>query len=218
MTMRMMLTALLLVAAVASAQETAPKPLSVTVETLGDDEHGGVVTQVVFRFANPRRITEAGLFLEGSFTQEGRVPRNFRFSVPRKDDKLVQSSTHTRNGKLVKLTRWAIRPDPQNEMKAVHTFAAGKLDIDVRVVLDGDYGEPPTLVSSATQTFTIAKTNRPAPAADAPKAEEEAPRETGPVVISAVRRKDASPFVRVDVEVMPHVKRVAEDAFVLKEE
>src|SRR5688500_17453970 len=96
--------ALLLVSTVAAAQDV-PKPLSIALEPLGDRDLG-VVARVFFRFANPRAVTEAGLFLEGSFTQDGHVPRNFRFAVPRKNDKGVWNNTVQRNSKIVRQSRW----------------------------------------------------------------------------------------------------------------
>jgi|GEM_PF-3806424 len=67
------IVAALLLAPVIAAAQDLPKPLSIAIEPLGDRDQQ-VVARVFFRFANPRAITEAGLFLEGSFTQDGQVP------------------------------------------------------------------------------------------------------------------------------------------------
>jgi len=203
-------TALLLASAIASAQDT-PKPLSVALEPLGD-RGDAVVARVYFRFANPRAITEAGLFLDGSFTEAGQVPRNFRFAVPRKDDKLIWSNTFMRNEKTIRSSRWAVLPDQRNEMAVVRTFAEGKTEIEVRLILETDDGRGPLLIAKATETFTVTKTNRPL-AADAsddePNGKETAaPDEAGAVAIRALRRNAASSLYLVTVDVLPPVKRV----------
>jgi len=202
--------ALLLVSTVAAAQDV-PKPLSIALEPLGDRDRG-VVARVFFRFANPRAITEAGLFLEGSFTQDGHVPRNFRFAVPRKDDKGIWNNTIQHNRKIVRQSRWALLPDQRNEMSAVHTFDEGAVEIDVRLVLEADYGGQPRLIAKATETFTLAKTNRPyvVDASDSDEAnvtDDVAPDAAGAVTIRVPHRDVASLFL-VSVDVLPPVKRV----------
>ena len=202
--------ALLLVSTVAVAQDV-PKPLSIAIEPLGDLDRG-VVARVFFRFANPRAITEAGLFLEGSFTQDGHVPRNFRFAVPRKNDKGIWNNTIQHNSKIVRQSRWALLPDKRNEMSAVHTFAEGAVEIDVRLVLEADYGGQPRLIAKAMETFTLAKTNQPyvveaSVGDEAEVADEVAPEDEGAVTIRASRR-DITSFFQVSVDVLPPVKRV----------
>lgn len=49
---------------IVAAGQDAPKPLSIVVEPLGDDGKG-VVARVLFQFANPRAITQAGCFSKG---------------------------------------------------------------------------------------------------------------------------------------------------------
>jgi hypothetical protein len=205
---KLLVAALLLVSAVAAAQDV-PKPIAIALEPLGDDEHG-VVVRVFFRFANPRAITDAGLFLEGSFTQRGRVPRNFRFAVPRKGDKMIQHSTVTRNGEIVSQESWAVLPDQRNQMATVHTFAQGEVEVDVRLVLEGDRGGASRVVGEGTETVTLAKTNVPfAGAKDRVvlAAGAEVPERTGGVTIRAPRR-NASGLFLVDVDAGPSVKRV----------
>jgi len=213
--MRTLLAAALLLAATISAAEDAPKPLSISLEPLGDRD-GGVVARVFFRFANPRAITEAGLFLEGSFTQKGQVPRNFRFSVPRRDTKRVGTSTHVRNGKIVRQTVWAVKPDQQNQMATRHTFAEGEVEIEVRLVLEADYGGASKLVAEAAKTFIVAKTNRPYvaeagaddDAGDEAEAAVSEPEAVDAVAIRTARRKATTSLFAINVDVQPPVKRV----------
>jgi hypothetical protein len=211
--------ALLLAAATISAAEDAPKPIEISLEPLGDRD-GGVVARVFFRFANPRAITEAGLFLDGSFRQKGQVPRNFRFSVPRRDTKRVGTSTHVRNGKIVRQTVWATKPDQQNQMATRHTFAEGEVEVEARLILEADYGGASKLVAEAAKTFTVAKTNRPYVAdtdadtdadADAGNEDETSvaePEAVDAVAIRTARRKATTTLFAVNVDVQPPVKRV----------
>ena len=204
-------SALLVVSAIAAAQDAPPKPIAIALQPLGDRGHG-VVAEVSFRFANPRAITEAGLFLEGSFKQAGHVPRNFRVAVPRKNDRGIWNNAWLRNGKTVRVTRWALLPDKRNEAAMVHLFDEGPAEIDVQLVLEADYGGPPRLIATATETFTLAKTNRPLPDDvdfDEPAVPEAAvPEEAGAVTIRIPPRKDASSLFPVSVDVLPPVKRV----------
>ena len=201
--------ALFLIATVAVAQD-APPPLTIAIEPLGDVDHG-VVARVFFRFANPRAITEAGLFLEGSFLQDGKVPRNFRYAVPRKDDKFVWESTRRRNGRILHRTRWTLLPDQRNELSAIHTFVEGSAEIEVRLVLQGDYGHGPVLVAKAAETFALAKTNRPYATAE-DEIEEEAPaaapEDLRDVRIRVSRPESAHGLFVVSADVRPPVTRV----------
>ncbi|HYC88937.1 MAG TPA: hypothetical protein VEO54_06980 [Thermoanaerobaculia bacterium] len=208
--MRRLLAVALFLISVAAAAQDDPKPISIALEPLGDDGHG-VVVRVFFRFANPRAITEAGLFLEGSFTQRGRVPRNFRFAVPRKGDKMVWNKTIQRNSEIVNQERWAVLPDQRNELAAVHTFAEGEVEVDVRLVLEGDRGSASRVVGEGTETVTLAKTNVPFAAAQERvvlDAGTEVPERTGEVTIRAPRRNAASGLFLVEVDAGPSVKRV----------
>jgi Ca-activated chloride channel homolog len=209
--MRTLLAALLLASTVAAAQD-APKPLSIAIEPLGDTDHG-VAARVFFRFANPHAVTDAGLFLQGSFIQDGKVTRNFRFAVPREDDKAIWHNTVQRNGKTVRHSRWAVLPDQRNEMTAIHTFAEGAAEIEVRLILESDDGGVPLLVAKATETFTLAKTNHPYVAdadegAEAIIAEGVVPEAVGAVTIRNPRRDVAPNLFIVNVDVLPPVKRV----------
>lgn len=205
--MRIFLGAALLLASALAVAQDAPKPLTIALEPLGDRD-GHVVARVFFRFANPRAITDAGLFLEGSFTQAGHVPRNFRFAVPRKGDKLIWHNTRKRNGKLLRHTRWSVLPDQRNEMAAVHTFAEGATEIEARLVLEGDHGNGAKVVATATETFTLAKTNKPFAADDEEPAADEPEEPAGAVTMRAPQRNATSGLFRITADVLPPVKRV----------
>lgn len=220
--------ALLLLSVVAlrdARAEEAKKPLAIAIEPLGDNQHG-VVTRVFFRFANPRAITAAGLFLEGSLTQDGRVPVNFRLAVPRKGDKLIWNNTVRRNCRTIRNTRYAVLPDQRNEVELVQTLGEGTARIDARLVLEGDNGDPQRLISEAAETFTLQKTSRPYVLDDVevdveleieaepddgelpPVIEDATPLETGAVSIRAPRHNEESNLYFVAVDVLPPVKRV----------
>jgi Ca-activated chloride channel family protein len=213
------LTAAFLVLAMTAVAQDDPKPIEekfppiqISVEPLGDTPHG-VAARIRFEFANPRQITDAGLFLQGSFMQDAKVTRNFRFEVPRENDQGVWSNTFRRNGKTVRETRWALLPDKRNQMTAVHTFAVGQAEIEARLILEADDDGIPALVGKAIQTFTFAKTGKPyvaAPgdAAEGIFAEGIVPEATGAVTIRDPRRDVAPNLFIVNVDVLPPVKRV----------
>jgi hypothetical protein len=210
--MRTLCAAVLLVLSAVVPAQDAPKPLSIAVVPLGD-RHDDVMARVYFRFANPREITEAGLFLEGSFRQPGQVPRNFRYAVPRKGDKLIWSNTVQRNRKVVDRTSWAVLPDQRNEMTTEHRFFVGEAEIEARLVLEGDRGRAPATIAQATETFTFAKTNRPylmeGVAAIAPTLKPEvAPEAKGPVAIRGARPIAESGLFEISVDVRKPVRRV----------
>ena len=200
--------ALLLVSAIAAAQD-APPPLTIALEPLGDRD-GAVVMRVFFRFANPREITEAGLFVEGSIRQEGRLPRLFRYAVGRKNDRLILNRSFARNGKLVRLSRFAVLPDQRNEISAVHTFVEGKAEINAWLVLEADYDDPQQIVAKASETFTLAKTGRPYVVEESAQEEQTAaaPDVQGPVTLRALRRDTVTNLYTVSADVQPPVKRV----------
>ena len=206
--MRKWFAAALFAVTIPAIAEDAPQPLTIAFTPLGDRDTG-VVAELVFVFGNPRQITHAGLFLEGSIAQKGHVPRNFRFAVPRKGDKFVWNNVTTRNGKTLRHTRWTLRPDKRNEMAMVHVFSEGEAEIDVRLVLEGDYGAGPTLISKASETFTLAKTNRPFEfeVEEEPEPEPVAEPE-GPISIREPQFNAASKLHRIEVDVKPPVVRV----------
>lgn len=221
--MKTLLAAALIFVATFAVADDAPKAVSITIESLGDRD-GTVVTLVYFRFANPRRVTAAGLFLEGTFVQPGELPRGFRFAVPRKGDKLHWNETVSRNGKVVRRSKWSVLPDKRNEMSVEHVFSEGTAEVNVWLVLDGDQGDPQEVIAKATQTFTIAKTNKAYVAAateeieepevtqEADEAEEVAAAveydEVGPVEVRGTRCHSGSALYPVRADVQPPVKRV----------
>jgi hypothetical protein len=216
--MRNLLAAALLVVA-ASSFADQPKPLAISLEPLGDS-NGVVIARVIFRFANPRAITSAGLFLEGTFTQPGQVARSFRLAVPRKNDRMIWNHTVRRNGKIVRATRWSVLPDQRNEMAAEHPFVEGPTEIDARLVLEGDRGDPATVVSQATQSFAIRLTGEPYKIEEAVDEIVEEPDFRDAVVVEAARdpagavtlrgmpRHDGPGLYALQVDVLPTVKRV----------
>lgn len=120
----LLLHATLLFTLIAAAQDP-PKPITIALDPVGDRD-GGVVARMEFRFANPRAITRAGLFLEGIVTQQGRVPRSFRLTVPRKGDKLIWNDVRTRNGETTRHTQWTLLPDQRNAVTFLQTFDEGQ--------------------------------------------------------------------------------------------
>lgn len=140
------------------------------------------------------------------------MPRNFHFAVPRKGDKWIWNNVAMKNGKVTKLTRWSALPDQRNEMSMIHTFAEGEAEIQARLVLEGDYGNGPKLIAETTETFKLAKTNRPyvvdASEDDPVVTEEEIPEELRAVTIHAPRSSAESKLFPVGVDVQPPVKRV----------
>lgn len=187
--MRKLLLTLLAVALavpLVAQQPDAQKPIVIAVEPLGDNDAGEVVTRVSFRFPAPPEVTEEiALYLQGSFMQNGKVLRNFRYTVP---------------------------PDMRTSVTAVQAFAAGEFEIEARLVLPTD-DTAPIIIAKTAETFTVAKTNKPYVAtaqdgAEAVMAEGVVPETIGAVRIKAPRRDVAPNLFIVDVDVAPQVKRV----------
>jgi Ca-activated chloride channel family protein len=183
--MRKTLAAVLFVAlsSVAFAQEAA-KPITISLEPLGDTE-AGVAARITFRFAQPPEVPpETGLFLQGSLLQGGQVMRNFRFPV---------------------------MPN-SNSITTVQTFAPGEIEVEVRLVMPIEEGMP-VIVAKVAEKFTVATTNKPYIAseedgAEAVLAEGVLPEMVGAVKIKAPRRDVALNLFKVEVDVLPPVKRV----------
>ncbi len=173
----------------AAAQEPTtpapPKPITITLEALGDTEQG-VAARISFRFAQPPEVPpETGLFLQGSLLQGGQVIRNFRFPIA---------------------------PNTTNAISTVQTFAEGEVEVEVRLVMPIEEGSP-VIVAKVAEKFTVARTNKPYIAseedgADALLAEGVMPESVGAVKIRAPRRDVAPNLFIVDVDVLPPVKRV----------
>jgi Ca-activated chloride channel family protein len=186
--MRKPLVALILIAlsTIAAAQDPAPeKPITIVFEPLGDTEQG-VAARLSFRFAQPPEVPPgAEMFLQGSFMQGGQVIRNFRYPVTSETGSAITT---------------------------VQSFAAGEVEIEVRLVMPLDEGAP-VMIAKVTEKFTIAKTNQPYIAgtddgAEALMAEGVLPETVGAVKIKAPRRDVAPNLFIVDVDVLPPVKRV----------
>ena len=183
-TMRKLLTAALVaLASVAVAQEAA-KPITISLEPLGDTD-AGVAARITFRFAEPPEVPpETGLFLQGSLLHGGQVVRNFRY---------------------------AVKPN-SNSIATVQTFAEGEAEVEVRLVMPVEEGMP-VIVAKVAEKFTIAKTNTPYVAgaddgAEAIVAEGVLPEMVGAVKIRPPRRDVALNLFVVEVDVLPPVKRV----------
>jgi Ca-activated chloride channel family protein len=169
-----------------AAQQNAAKPIVITLEPLGDNDTGAVVTRVSFRFPTPPEVTEEiAYYLQGSFLQNGQVVRNFRHTVP---------------------------PDMRTAVTAVQSFAPGAVEVEARLILPTD-DVAPIIVAKVAETFTVALTNKPYVAsaddgAEAFLAEGVVPESLGAVRIKPPRRDVAPNLFIVDVEVQPQVKRV----------
>src|SRR5688572_22120122 len=184
--MRKTLAAVLLVAlSTAAFTQEAAKPITISLEPLGDTD-AGVAARITFRFAQPPEVPpETGLFLQGSLLQGGQVIRNFRFPIA---------------------------PNTTNAITTVQTFAEGEVEVEVRLVMPIEEGAP-VIVAKVAEKFTVAKTNKPFVAsaedgADAVLAEGVMPETVGAVKIRAPRRDVAPNLFIVDVDVLPPVKRV----------
>jgi VWFA-related protein len=174
----------LALATTALAQEPAQKPITIALEALGDNEQG-VVARVAFRFAQP---AEAGdgmeLFLQGSFLQNGKVLRNFRYAVPEKG----------------------------TSVSAVQTFAPGEAEVEVRLIMPVEDGAP-VMIAKMSEKFTLAATGKAYVAseedgAEAVLAEGVLPESVGAVRIRTPKRDVAPNLFQVAVDVLPPVKRV----------
>lgn len=170
----------------AAAALTAEAPqLGIALQPLGDGE-AGVVTRVSFRFANPPEVPEeTGLFLQGSFLQDGKVVRNFRIAVP---------------------------PEQRNAMTVIQAFAEGEAEVEARLIMPVEEGAPVIIVRSSAK-FPVVKTGRPYVAepedgAEAILAEGVVPETSGAVTIRMPRRDVALNLFVVNVDVLPPVTRV----------
>ncbi|HEX2120785.1 MAG TPA: VWA domain-containing protein [Thermoanaerobaculia bacterium] len=181
--MRKALLVLLVVLAWSAAADDT-KPLTITVEPLGDSDDG-IVARVVFLFASPPEAPpEAPLFLQGSFLQNGLVIRNFRIPVASEQQKIT----------------------------AIQTFKEGSAEIEARLVMPLEDGAP-VIITKTAETFTLARTDKVYVASDTDGAEGIlaegiVPESVGAVQIRAPRRDVALNLFIVTVDVQPPVKRV----------
>jgi Ca-activated chloride channel family protein len=181
---------ILAVAVVAVAQEppanTEPKPITIVVEPLGDNETGGVVARVAFSFASPPEVApDAPMFLQGSFMQNGQVIRNFRIPV---------------------------FDNQRGPITTIQPFAAGPAEIEVRLIMPVEEGAP-VIIHKTNETVTLAKTGTLYVAgqddgAEGILAEGIVPETVGALRIIPPRRDVALNLFKIAVEVEPQVKRV----------
>ena len=176
----LLLPVLFLLAWTATAED-----LAVHVDPLGDTEEG-VVARVTFRFLSPVDASpEVQLSLQGSFLQNGRVIRNFRYRIP--ENRPAKIST-------------------------VQTFPAGNLEVEVRLMQES--GEETLVLQKVTsETLLLEKTGKPYVAspedgAEAVFAEGVLPEKVGSVVIQPPQRDVAPNLFIVNVDVQPPVVRV----------
>ena len=159
--------------------------VTIALEPLGDSAEG-VVTRISYRFT---------------------VPTDAPSGVP-----LVITGSISQNGEVVKRFRYPILPATTSPLTAVQTLQPGAAEIDARLMVPLEE-QTPVILAKATQTFTIAKTNKTYVAkegegADAILAEGIVPESSGAVKIVAPRRDVAPNLFIVEVDVQSPVTRV----------
>lgn len=168
-----------------SAQEAQQDRMTILLEPLGDNEQG-VVTRVTFRFTQPLEQGDVRLELQGSFLREGKVLRNFRYPIPEQ------------------------RP---SNISTIQTFTEGTIDVEARLLQDGEAGQSPLMIVKQTASFPIVKTGKTYVAdandgAEAVFAEGVMPETVGAVTIRPPQRDVAPNLFIVNVDVLPPVVRV----------
>ena len=182
--------ALVLSGTVAFSQEPKPSKaeasaLVIESENLGDAE-SGVVVKLSIRPTIPEGIpADAPLLVQGSFLQEGKVLRNFR---------------------------WTVRPVDRAGFHVFQTLPAGTIEIEARLMLAPDEATP-VMIGKTVTKFNVAATGQPyvaseEAAADAILAEGVVPESSGALRILPPRRDLAPHLFLVDVDVKAPVKRV----------
>jgi Ca-activated chloride channel family protein len=175
--------ALLFVAAPLFAEDAAK--LTIALEPLGDSPQG-VVTRATYRFSASGDVPPGvPLVIVGSISQAGAVVKRFRYPVD---------------------------PAQREAVTAIQTLQPGDVEVEARLMVPLEESTP-VIVAKATQTFTVAKTNKTYIAgenegADAIVAEGVVPETSGAVRIVPPRRDVAPNLFIVEVEVQPPVKRV----------
>lgn len=180
--MRNLLLALLLTAAAGAAAQD----IAIRVEPLGDSDQG-VVARVTFLFPSGFDAPpEAGLSIQGSFLQNGRVIRNFRYRLPE---------------------------DRPSRISTVQTFPAGPLVVEVRLMQENLESEPLVLHKVQSEMQNLEPVGKPYVAgagdgAEAVFAEGVLPERVGAVTIRPPERDVAPNLFIVNVDVQPPVVRV----------
>ena len=159
--------------------------LTIALDPLGDSAEG-VVTRISYRFT---------------------VPTDAPSGVP-----LVITGSISQNGEVVKRFRYPILPSTTSPLTSIQTLQPGAAEIDARLMVPLEE-QTPVILAKATETFTIAKTNKAYVAkegegADAILAEGIVPESSGAVKIVAPRRDVAPNLFIVEVDVQPPVTRV----------
>ncbi|HEV7428599.1 MAG TPA: VWA domain-containing protein [Thermoanaerobaculia bacterium] len=160
--------------------------INISIEPLGDSAQGGVVTRVSYHFA---------------------IPTDAPNGVP-----LVLTGSISQNGEVVKRFRYPIEPATPNPLTSVQTLQPGGAEIDAKLMVPLEE-QTPVILAKATQTFTIAMTNKAYVAkegddAESILAEGIVPEASGAVKIIPPRRDVAPNLFIVEVEAQPPVKRV----------
>jgi len=159
--------------------------INISTEPLGDSAQG-VVTRVSFHFT---------------------IPTDAPSGVP-----LVLTGSISQNGDVVKRFRYPITPSTLNPLTSVQTLQPGAIEIDAKLMVPLEE-QTPVILAKATQTFTIAKTNKAYVAkegddAESILAEGIVPETSGAVRIVPPRRDVAPNLFIVEVEVQAPVTRV----------
>jgi hypothetical protein len=108
--------------------------INISIEPLGDSAQGGVVTRVSYHFA---------------------IPTDAPSGVP-----LVLTGSISQNGEVVKRFRYPIEAATPNPLTSVQTLQPGDAEIDAKLMVPLEE-QTPVILAKATQTFTIAKSNKP---------------------------------------------------------
>ena len=159
--------------------------IAIAIEPLGDTA-AGVVTRVTYRFAIPTDAPSGVL--------------------------LVITGSISQNGDVVKRFRYPLLPATRSPITSVQTLQPGQAEIDARLMIPLEE-QTPVILAKATQTFTIAKTDKPYVAhegddAESILAEGVVPEGSGTVRIIPPRRDVAPNLFVVEVDVQPPVTRV----------
>ncbi len=160
--------------------------IAIAIEPLGDTPAGAVVTRVSYRFT---------------------IPTDAPSGVP-----LIITGSISQNGDVVKRFRYPLLPATISPLTSVQTLQPGAVEIEARIMVPLEE-QTPVILAKATQTFTIAKTNklyaaREGDDAESILAEGIVPESGGTVRIIPPRRDVAPNLFVVEVEVQPPVKRV----------
>jgi len=159
--------------------------LTLAVEPLGDSEQG-VVARLTFRYGVGSEVPPGvPLVIVGSISQSGAAVQHFRY---------------------------ALDPAQRDTLIGIQTMQPGAAEIDARLMVPLEE-QTPVIVAKTSQTFTIARTNKPYvagenPGADGIIAEGMVPEGSGAVRIVSPRRDLAPNLFIVDVDAKPPVKRV----------